>query len=157
MVGSKITRTRILGMITDKLHPYILFSSNRVPTKKHVGMLLICYHPYYSCWCTFWPYHPYLVIHFLVAFYTCVTFLIVYRRKHRWYGKWATVEWLIWSSVRSRQGHAPGAGVARLYAVRTALSMHTWQQMALYNEPSNPPHYNGRSCDKIERTLHCAI
>ena len=32
-------------MITDKMHPYILFSSYRVSMKKCVGMHLICFIP----------------------------------------------------------------------------------------------------------------
>ena len=43
MVGSKNTPTGI------KMHPYILFSSNNVSMKSHVGMHLVCYYPYYFC------------------------------------------------------------------------------------------------------------
>ena len=44
--------------------PYILFSSNRVSMKEYVGMHFVCYHPYNSCSCTFWSYHPYLLLQF---------------------------------------------------------------------------------------------
>ncbi len=38
------------------MHPYIIFSSNCVSMKKHVGMHVVCcLYPYYSCLCTFLP------------------------------------------------------------------------------------------------------
>ena len=58
-------------------------------------MHLVCYcASCYSCLCTFWPYHPYLVMH-LIGFYTCLCyfFWIVYGWKPG-YGKWAAAEWL---------------------------------------------------------------
>ena len=41
-------------------------------------MHLICYHPYYSCLCTFWPYHPYLHFQFIQLLFilVCIDFLI---------------------------------------------------------------------------------
>ena len=47
------------------MHPYIQFLSNGVSMKKCVGMHLVRYSPYYSCLCTFWPYHPYLFLQFI--------------------------------------------------------------------------------------------
>ena len=41
MVGPKSTRTRVVGIITDEIHPYILFSSNGVSMKNVYGC-----HPY---------------------------------------------------------------------------------------------------------------
>ena len=43
MVGPKSTQTRVVGIITDEMHPYIQFLSNRVSMKKCVGMHLVCY------------------------------------------------------------------------------------------------------------------
>ena len=37
-------------------------------------MHLVCYHPYYSSLCTFWPYHPYLPFQFIINF-SCFLFL----------------------------------------------------------------------------------
>ena len=34
-------------------------------------MHLVCYYPYYSCLCTFWSYHPYL----LLQFFSCSLYL----------------------------------------------------------------------------------
>ena len=62
MVVQKSTHTRIVGKITDKVHPYT-FSSNRV-SKLRVGMHLVCYFLYYPCMCTFLHYHPYLLLQF---------------------------------------------------------------------------------------------
>ena len=42
MAGSKGTQTRVVGIITDKMHSTTLCSSNRVSMKKHVGMHLVC-------------------------------------------------------------------------------------------------------------------
>ena len=36
MVVQKSTQTRVVGKITDKVHPYILFSSNMVSMKTEV-------------------------------------------------------------------------------------------------------------------------
>ena len=33
MVGPQSTQTRVIGIIMDKMHPYILFSSNRISMK----------------------------------------------------------------------------------------------------------------------------
>ena len=62
MVVQKSTYTRIVGKITDKVHPYTKFG-NPV-TRKCVGMHLVCYFPYYPCMCTFLHYHPYLLLQF---------------------------------------------------------------------------------------------
>ena len=56
MVGPKSTQTRVVGIIMDEMHPY---------TKLDVGMHLIYYYPYYSCLCTSWSYHPYLILQFI--------------------------------------------------------------------------------------------
>ena len=58
MVWAKSTQTEKVGIITDQMHLYILFSSKY--DEKCVGMNSVSY-PYYSCLCTFWPYHPYLL------------------------------------------------------------------------------------------------
>ena len=41
MVGLKNIQMRVVGMITDEMHPYTFFMD--------VGMHLVCYHPYYPC------------------------------------------------------------------------------------------------------------
>ena len=70
MVGPKSTRTRVVGIITDEMHPYTFFVKSRylkircrdVPRLLLSPLLLFVY---------FWPYRPYLLLHFiLVAFYT---------------------------------------------------------------------------------------
>ena len=38
-----------------------------------VGIHLICYFPYYSFVCTFWPYHPYV----LVQLFSCIVYLYI--------------------------------------------------------------------------------
>ena len=45
------------------------FHRKSVPWKLDVGMHLVYYYLYYSCLNTFWPYCPYLSLHF---FYTCI-------------------------------------------------------------------------------------
>ena len=35
-------------------------------------MCLVYYYPYYSCLCTFWPYHPYLFLQFISCLYLFV-------------------------------------------------------------------------------------
>ena len=57
MAGPKSIQTRVVGIITDEMHPYIQFSSNRV-SMKMCRDYLICYYPYYSCLCTFCPTIP---------------------------------------------------------------------------------------------------
>ena len=39
-------------------------------------MHLIRYYPYYSCLCTFWPYHPYLACFFNL--FSCFLYLFVF-------------------------------------------------------------------------------
>ena len=39
-------------------------------------MHLVCYFPYYSCLCTFWPYHPHLFLQ-LINFTAFI--LVIYR------------------------------------------------------------------------------
>ena len=36
-------------------------------------MHIVCYYPYYSCSCTFWPYHPYFF-----NLYCCILYLFVF-------------------------------------------------------------------------------
>ena len=38
-------------------------------------MHLVCYYPYYSCLCTFWPYHPYTYFFNLFS-YTCTIIIL---------------------------------------------------------------------------------
>ena len=52
-------------------------------------MHLICYYPYCSSLCTFWPYHPYLLLQFIYSLHSGVA-------RHRnlvghKYGKWSLV------------------------------------------------------------------
>ena len=74
MVAPKSTQTRVVGITTDEMHPYILFSSNGV-SMKCVGTHLVCYYPYYSCLCIFWHYHPYLL---LQVIFSCFLYLFVF-------------------------------------------------------------------------------
>ena len=45
MVGTKSTQTRVVGIITDEMHPYILQVTGFL--QENVGMHLVCYlyHP----------------------------------------------------------------------------------------------------------------
>ena len=36
------------------------------------------YYPYYSCLCTFWPCHPYLLLQFLVVFILVLIYIYIY-------------------------------------------------------------------------------
>ena len=70
-----------------RVHPYILFSSNRVSVKMCVGMYLIS-SAGYSCLCTFWSYFlvlPSLLASsiYLVAFYTCLCHFFLSRATAR--------------------------------------------------------------------------
>ena len=48
------------------MHPYTFFTETPLLENKiTVGMHIICYHPYYSCLCIFWPYYPYLLFQFI--------------------------------------------------------------------------------------------
>ena len=40
--------------------------------EKSVGMHLVCYYPYFSCLCTFWPCHPYLLLQFIYLLFILV-------------------------------------------------------------------------------------
>ena len=49
MVGPKSAQTRVVGILTDEMYPYILFSSNgRGFYEKCVGMHLVCYYLYFE-------------------------------------------------------------------------------------------------------------
>ena len=74
MVVQKSTHTRIVGIITDKVHPYT-FSSNRV-SKLCVGMHLVCYFPYYPCMCIF-ALPSLLTSAILIVFYTCYCYFFL--------------------------------------------------------------------------------
>ena len=57
MVGPKSTQTRVIGIITDKIHPTSYFKQQRF-YEKRVGLHLVCYYAYHSCLCTFGPTIP---------------------------------------------------------------------------------------------------
>ena len=42
-----INKSLVVGIITDEMHPYSLFSSNEFGFGSGVGMHLVCYYPYY--------------------------------------------------------------------------------------------------------------
>ena len=69
-IGQRSHKRRV-WIKTDEMHPYTLLSSNRVSIKNvraaGLGMYLVCC---YSCVCTFWPYHPYLLSFILVCINT---------------------------------------------------------------------------------------
>ena len=65
MVVSKSTQTRVVGIMTDKVHPTSYISSNRVSMKKSVGMHLVSY---YSSSCTFDPTIPTYVYNLFSCF-----------------------------------------------------------------------------------------
>ena len=57
MAWPKSTQIRIVG-ITDDMHPCTFFIETLLLENWMIH--LVCY-PYYSCLCSFWPYHPYLL------------------------------------------------------------------------------------------------
>ena len=46
-IGPKSIQTRVVGIITNEMHPYIQFSSNRVSMKMCRGASYLLYHPNY--------------------------------------------------------------------------------------------------------------
>ena len=71
MVGPKSTQTRVVGIIIDEMHPYILFKFQVIGFyEKRVGMHLVCYYPHYLVCVLFGPTIPTSSI-YLVAYYTC--------------------------------------------------------------------------------------
>ena len=87
MAGPKSTQTRVVGIITDEMHPY----------EKCVGMHLICYYPYYS-FVSFLALPSLLISSiYLVAFYTCNNKVSAHLSSKGW-ADW-TARWkerLIW-------------------------------------------------------------
>ncbi len=73
MVGSKSTQTRI-ACLADKMHPYILFSSDRVSVKMCVGMHLVSSSRLFLF--VYFFILPSLLASstYLVAFYTCLCY-----------------------------------------------------------------------------------
>ena len=64
MVGAKSTQTRVVGIITDKVHPtYNVFPCNNSFHEKCVGCILSMIIPTAPL-CTFCRYHPYLLFQF---------------------------------------------------------------------------------------------
>ena len=79
MVAQKSTQTRVVGKITDKVHPYILFSSNMVSMKTEVrDAPCLLFSLYYSCLCTFLHRHPYLLLQFNCVFLILVAITFFY-------------------------------------------------------------------------------
>ena len=61
-------------------------------------MHLVCYYPYYSCLCTFWPFHPYLLLQFIDSCFLYITCLCLYSLSSM-----ATYwVWVVWSSIGMR-------------------------------------------------------
>ena len=70
MVGPKSIQTRVVGIITDEIHPYTIFIETLLLENTMQGMHFI-YYPYYSYLYTFWSYHPYFFNLFSCFLYLC--------------------------------------------------------------------------------------
>ena len=79
MVGPKCMQTRVVGIITDKTHPYTFFIEMLLLEYWMQGCILSCY-PYYCCLHSFWPYHPYLSLQLIQLLFILVSDILAHAK-----------------------------------------------------------------------------